>query len=185
MWKMFKNQWRRDQFSDDYGKVCCYKRKETEVKWKRKGYKRCQHGRSKRAEGERMVTGGSQDKEGLEDGAVLIQELVNHLQRADCYCSVWAGGVMVTPTRVTPSLTHKRDDSSFQEVAVLPGWTVCWCSGRAAWTKTPTCQKQACGSSSGRLCTSPTHGFIKQRQQNKQKPQKLMCGARAVEHPPR
>lgn len=59
------------------------------------------------------------------------------------------------------ALTHKHDIGRFQDSTVLPGWTVCWCSGRVAWTETPTCQKQACGSSSSRLCTSPTHGFIR------------------------
>lgn len=39
---------------------------------------------------------------------------------------------------------------------VLLGWTVCWCSGCAAWTETQPCRSQACGSSSGHPCTSPT-----------------------------
>lgn len=62
-----------------------------------------------------------------------------------------------TETKLKPSGFR----GALQVDGVLLGWTVCWCSGCAAWTETRPCRSQACGSSSGHPCTSPTRRFTR------------------------
>lgn len=66
-------------------------------------------------------------------------------------------------TILTPSSYQGGNVRGLRADEVLLGWTVCWCSGCAAWTETQPCQSQACASSSGHPCTSPACRIIKNK----------------------
>lgn len=123
----------------------------------------------------------SQDNERLDDGTERIN-LWDDQQSAACWLLLWYGGGGVggwwkrwartcfsEPQRArwnqTGSQQLFQSGNGLEADEVLLGWTVCWCSGCAAWTETQPCRSRACGSSSGHPCTSPAPGAGWQNEQ--------------------